>query len=162
MPARSMGWVSATGIAAAGFSLIELLTVLAVMGVMAAILTKAVSGPFGSSTRRAAGREVTAYLYRARAIAIQQSRPTRLVRTGNGLKILVDSSDILLQLGSVQDLGNAYGVTLSASPTDTIKFDPRGFAVATAQTQKIMVRRGSAVDTLCVTGLGRIAARKCS
>jgi hypothetical protein len=54
-----------------------------------------------------------------------------------------------------------YGATLSATPKDSIEFDPRGFVVLPASTPKIIVARSPTVDTLCVTGLGRITVRGC-
>ena len=146
----------------AGFTMIEMLTVMVLFGIMAAILTKPVSGAFRANARRAAKREASAYLFRARVIAVQQSRASQLVRSGNVLKIRVDSSGTMVQLGTATDLGAAYGVTvsMSSSPPDTIKFDPRGFML-TPPTPKIVVTRDAAADTICVTGLGRVTLRSC-
>ncbi len=146
----------------AGFTMVEMLTVMVLIGIMAAILTKPVSGAFRASARRTAKREASAYLFRARTIAVQQSRASQLVRNGNILKIRVDSSGTMVQLGTATDLGAAYGVTvsLSSSPPDTIKFDPRGFML-TPPTPKIVVTRDAAADTICVTGLGRVTLRSC-
>jgi len=54
--------------------MVEMLTVMVLIGIMAAILTKPVSGAFRASARRTAKREASAYLFRARTIAVQQSR----------------------------------------------------------------------------------------
>jgi Tfp pilus assembly protein FimT len=143
--------------------MIEMLIVLAVAGVMTSIMVKSVRGSWLASSRRSASREVTAYLFRARAIAIQQSRPASLVRSGNVLKIVIDSSGTPVQLGTPLDMSERYGATLSISPTtakDTVRFDPRGFANVT-QAPKLIVQIGTAADTLCVTGLGRITTRGC-
>jgi prepilin-type N-terminal cleavage/methylation domain-containing protein len=144
-----------------GFTFWELMVVLLIIGMVAAILSTRVSGISTSSKRRSARREATAYLFRARAIAIQQSRSAWLVRNGNTIKVLVDSSGTKVQLGSVADLGTAFGSTLSASPKDTIQFDPRGFAVIGASTPKLMLALSGKTDTLCVTGLGRITTSGC-
>ncbi len=146
---------------AAGFTFIEMMIVFVVLGIMLSIMVKSVRGTWVASSRRSASREVTSYLFRARAIAIQQSRTAWLVRSGNVLKIMVDSSGTPVRLGTSIDLSQRYGATLSASPKDTIQFDPRGFVANVTQTPKLIVKIGAVADTLCVTGLGRITTRSC-
>src|SRR5256885_7532284 len=58
----------------AGFTFIEMLLVFVIMGIMLSITVKSVRGTWVASSRRSASREVTSYLFRTRAIAIQQSR----------------------------------------------------------------------------------------
>ncbi len=146
---------------AAGFTFIEMMIVFVVLGIMLSIMVKSVRGTWVASSRRSGSREVTAYLFRTRAIAIQQSRTAWLVRSGNVLKIMVDSSGTPVRLGTSIDLSQRYGATLSASPKDTIQFDTRGFVANVTQTPKLIVKIGAAADTLCVTGLGRITTRSC-
>ncbi|HWC73134.1 MAG TPA: type II secretion system protein [Gemmatimonadales bacterium] len=145
----------------AGFTFIEILIVMIIAGLVYAISAKSVRGAFLAASRRAATREVTSYLFRARTIGIQQSRRTWLVRNGNTLKIVVDSAGTKVQVGTIIDMSARYNVTLSATPKDSIEFDPRGFVVVPASTPKLIVNLGTGVDTLCVTGLGRIAVRGC-
>src|SRR5438876_4236105 len=145
----------------AGFTFIEMLLVFVIIGIMLSITVKSVRGTWVASSRRSASREVTSYLFRARAIAIQQSRTAWLVRSGNVLKILVDSSGTPVQLRTSIDMAQRYGATLTASPKDTIQFDPRGFVANVTQTPKLIVKIGAVADTLCVTGLGRITTRSC-
>ncbi len=146
---------------AAGFTFIEMMIVFVVLGIMLSIMVKSVRGTWVASSRRSGSREVTAYLFRTRAIAIQQSRTAWLVRSGNVLKIMVDSSGTPVRLGTSIDLSQRYGATLSASPKDTIQFDTRGFVANVTQTPKLIVKIGAVADTLCVTGLGRITTRSC-
>jgi prepilin-type N-terminal cleavage/methylation domain-containing protein len=147
--------------ARAGFTFIEILIVIVVMGLVYSIVSKPLARSFGASARRAATREVTAYLFRARAIAVQQSRRANLVRSGNTLKIMVDSSGTPRQVGTTINVSLGYSATLTATPTDTISFDPRGFALVGVQVPKLIITRGTQADTLCVSGLGRIATRSC-
>ena len=144
-----------------GFTFIEIMIVLVIAGLVYAIAARPVRGAFGAASRRAATREVTSYLFRARAIAVQQSRRAWVVRAGNTLKIIVDSAGTKVQIGTIIDMNARYGATLSATPKDSIEFDPRGFVVLPASTPRIIVTRLPAVDTLCVTGLGRITVRGC-
>ena len=146
----------------AGFTFIEMLLVFVIIGIMLSITVKSVRGTWVASSRRSASREVTSYLFRARAIAIQQSRTAWLVRSGNVLKIMVDSSGTPVRLGTQIDMSARYGATLGApSGKDTVQFDPRGFAVYVAPAPKFTVQIGAATDTLCITGLGRITTRSC-
>src|SRR5205814_1725482 len=98
----------------AGFTFIEMLLVFVIMGLMLSITVKSVRGTWVASSRRSASREVTSYLFRARAIAIQQSRTAWLVRSGNVLKIMVDSSGTPVRLGTQIDMSARYGATLGA------------------------------------------------
>jgi type II secretory pathway pseudopilin PulG len=144
----------------AGFTMLELIIVFVVLGVLLTVSVRAVRGSWVAASRRSASRDVTAYLYRARGIAIQQSRAAWLVRSGDVLKIMVDSSGTPVQLGSQINFLQRYGATLGASPKDTVAFDQRGFAVVTTA-PKIIVALGGRTDTVCVTGLGKITTRSC-
>jgi Tfp pilus assembly protein FimT len=151
--------------AGGGFTMIEMVIVFVVVGIMTSIMVKSVRGSWLASSRRSASREVTAYLYRTRAIAVQQSRTASLVRSGDVLKIVVDSSGTPVQLGTTVNMSERYGATLSMIPADKdrVEFDPRGFVANVTQTPKLIIRigTGTAADTLCVTGLGRITTRSC-
>jgi Tfp pilus assembly protein FimT len=144
----------------AGFTMLELIIVFVVAGIMLSFMVKAVRGSWVAASRRSASRDVVSYLFRGRAIAIQQSRAAWVVRSGNVLKIMVDSSGTPVQLGTQINFSQRYGATLSASPKDTVAFDQRGFAVVTTA-PKIIVALGGRTDTVCVTGLGKITTRSC-
>ncbi len=147
---------------AAGFTLIEMFIVFIVLGVMLTFAGRAVTGTWVTRSRRSAKRDVSAYLFRGRSIAVQQSRAAWVVRTGDVLKILVDSSGTPVQLGTQIDFFKRYGAHLGASPKDTVAFDPRGFAPSAAQAPKFIVSLAGRTDTVCVTGLGRITTRSCT
>jgi prepilin-type N-terminal cleavage/methylation domain-containing protein len=144
-----------------GFTFIEIMIVMVIAGLVYAVAARPIRGAFVAASRRSASREVTSYLFRARAIGVQQSRRTWVVRSGNTLKIIVDSSGTKVQIGTIIDMNSRYGATLTATPKDSIEFDPRGFVVLPASTPKLIITRSPAADTLCVTGLGRITVRGC-
>jgi prepilin-type N-terminal cleavage/methylation domain-containing protein len=144
-----------------GFTFIEMMIVLIMMGLIYAIAVKPVKGAFVQASRRAATREVTSYLFRARTIGVQQSRRSWLIRSGNVLKVMVDSSGTLVQVGTTIDMNARYGATITALPKDSIQFDPRGFVVIPGSTPKLIVTMSPLADTLCVTGLGRITVKGC-
>ncbi len=148
----------------AGFTFIEMMIVFVVAGLLLAITVRAVRGSWVASSRHSAIRDVTAYLFRGRSIAIQQSRAAWVVKSGTTiLKIMVDSSGTPVQLGSQIDFSKRYGATLafSPSPKDDVQFDPRGFAVGVTTAPKFIIALGGRTDTVCVTGLGKITTRSC-
>ena len=144
-----------------GFTTIELIVVMVIMGVMAAAVTKPLMHTWNMSSRKAAVREAAAYLYRARAGSVQRSRTTMFVRQGNNIKILTDSSGKIVQFATPINLNARHGVTLQFT-RDTISFDPRGFTKLVTPAPRIIVSNASGADTLCITGLGTITTRKCT
>ena len=149
----------------AGFTFLELLVVLTVAGVLVALSGKALSAAYSGNARQSAVRVVATTLFQARAIAIQRSRQSWLVRSGNTIRIMADSSGVRKQVGKTVDLAARHGVTLSAVSTpagsDSISFDPRGLITGTTTSLKIIIARGAGRDTLCVSGLGNTRGRGC-
>ncbi|HEV8234852.1 MAG TPA: type II secretion system protein [Gemmatimonadaceae bacterium] len=148
-----------------GFTILELLVVFTIAGVLIAITGKGLASAFAGNSRTSAVRVAGTTLFQARAIAIQRSRQSWLVRSGNTLKILADSLGTQVQVGKTVDLSQRYGVTLgsvSVPPgNDIVSFDPRGLITGTVTAYKLTVTRGTKVDTLCVTGLGNTRSRGC-
>ena len=152
--------------ARSGFTLLELLVVCVIAGVIIAISGKGLASAYAGNSRSSATRMVSTTLFQARAVAIQRSRQSWLVRSGNTIKILGDSLGTKVQLGKTVDLAQRYNVTLGsiAAPTVTdtsISFDSRGLITGTTTSLKIIVNKGSQADTVCVTGLGNTRARGC-
>src|SRR5919198_3044058 len=73
-----------------GFTLLELLVVFTVAAVIIGISGKGLSAAFAGNSRTSAVRVVGTTLFQARAIAIQRSRQSWLVRSGNTIKIVAD------------------------------------------------------------------------
>jgi hypothetical protein len=132
------------------------------MGTLSAIFWRPMAETFDESSRHAASREVASYLIRARAGAVQRSRQTWFVRSGNTIKVITDSLGVKVAYGLPLNMSARYGVTLTATPKDSISFDPRGFTTLVTPSPKIIVKAGAKADTICVTGLGTIATRKCT
>jgi type II secretory pathway pseudopilin PulG len=149
----------------AGFTILELLVVFTVAGVIIAISGKGLSAAFAGNSRTSAVRVVGTTLFQARAIAIQRSRQSWLVRSGNTIKIVGDSSGTKVQLGTTVDLSQRYSVTLASVSTpagrDTVSFDPRGLITGTTTAYKIIITKGTKADTVCVSGLGNTRSRGC-
>jgi prepilin-type N-terminal cleavage/methylation domain-containing protein len=144
-----------------GMTLIELIIVMAIMGTLGAVFWRPMKETFDQSSRKAAAREVASYLIRARAAAVQRSRQSWFVRSGNTIKVVTDSAGIKVAYGLPLNMSQRHGVTLTASK-DSISFDPRGFTTFVSPAPRIIVTAGAAADTICVTGLGTISTRKCT
>jgi prepilin-type N-terminal cleavage/methylation domain-containing protein len=149
----------------AGFTIIELMLVLVIAGIIIAISGHGLSAAFSGNSRQSATRVAATTLFQARAVAIQRARQSWLVRSGNTIKILGDSSGTKVQLEPIVDLNQRYGVTLGSISTpsgrDTVSFDPRGLITGTTTAYKITITKGTGVDTVCVSGLGNTMARGC-
>jgi prepilin-type N-terminal cleavage/methylation domain-containing protein len=144
-----------------GMTMIELIIVMAIIGILGAVFWRPMKETFDQSSRKAAAREVASYLIRARAAAVQRSRQSWFVRSGNTIKVVTDSSGIKVAYGLPLNMSERHGVTLTASK-DSISFDPRGFTTLVTPAPKIIVKAGAFADTICVTGLGTISTRKCT
>lgn len=149
-----------------GYTLLELMVVCTIAAVLIALSGKGLSAAFAGNARISADRVVSSTLFQARAIAIQRSRQSWLVRSGNTIRILADSLGTRVQLGQTVDLSQRYGVTLGSNVTvpsgrDSVSFDPRGLITGTTTAYSIIVSKGTSADTLCVSGLGNTRARGC-
>jgi Tfp pilus assembly protein FimT len=142
-------------------TLLELIIAMAIMTTLGAIFWRPMSETFDQSSRKAAAREVASYLIPARAAAVQRSRQTWFVRTGNTIKVVTDSAGVKVVYGKALNMMERHGVTIWASK-DSISFDPRGFTTLIVPAPKITVTAGAAADTICITGLGTVSTRKCT
>lgn len=148
-----------------GFTILELVVVMTIAGIIIAITGRGIASAYAGNNRSSATRVVGSTLFQARALAIQRSRQSWLVRSGNQIKVLGDSSGVKVQLAPTVDLGARYGVTLGSASTpsgrDSVSFDPRGLMTGTTTAYAITITKGTKVDTVCVSGLGINRTRGC-
>jgi len=147
-----------------GVTVIELVVVLAIVGILSMIALPRLTSTTTTLAVRAARQEVAASLARARALAIQNGRPARFVRNGNLIAFAVDNSSGSSTIIGESDLGAGHNVTVTALPTDTIVFDPRGLLVQSTLSgvPKIVVTRQGVSDSVCVLGRGKISETQCT
>lgn len=148
-----------------GFTILELVVVMTIAGIIIAITGRGIASAYAGNSRSSATRVVGTTLFQARALAIQRSRQSWLVRSGDQIKVLGDSLGTKVQLAPTVDLGQRYGVTLGSvsvpAGRDSVSFDPRGLITGTTTAYKITITKGTMVDTVCVSGLGNTLARGC-
>jgi prepilin-type N-terminal cleavage/methylation domain-containing protein len=146
---------------AAGFSAIELVTTLAIMGVMSSFAYPRLHAVSTAASVRSAKLAAVAYLERTRAAAVQHGREARFVRVGDAVQITVDSNGTQVVLAAPRDFYAEHQVHL-VMMRDTIAYDPRGFAIGLNNLVVVRLNREDVTDSVCVTRLGKIAGRKCS
>jgi prepilin-type N-terminal cleavage/methylation domain-containing protein len=148
--------------ARSAFTFIEVLVVMTMMGLMIAIATQPVREALRGEERRAAKQKVAAVLQKTRAAAVRRGSSAFFVRSGNVIRVYVDSARTLVQVGGPIDLYQQHKVTIAATPRDTVEFDPRGFAKGITTTERLIVVRDGRPDTVCIKGMGAIATRGCA
>jgi prepilin-type N-terminal cleavage/methylation domain-containing protein len=147
-----------------GFTLMEMLTVLAITGVLLAVAYPRFGHATASMSVRSSKQEIAAYMAQARAAAIANGRAASFVRSGNIILVALDNGTTLSTYASAQDLNQAFGVTLSnpaGTTTDTVRFDPRGLTV-TQNLVQITVTKAAKRDSVCVVGFGKITTTGCT
>ncbi len=147
----------------AGFTVVELLIVMTVMGLVTAITFPRVNGARTSAALHAARVQFVASLVTARQAAVRFGRPAQLRRSGNSIEVRADTSGTgaFVSLAHPVPLDSQFSVTLSAT-VDSIVFGPRGLASNLSSSgARFALARGSAQDSVCLTRLGELAPRGC-
>jgi len=137
----------------AGFSLVEALIVVAVLGLLLAITTPKIRDASIRSNVRGARGAVANLYARARVTAIQTRKITTLRFNGNSAVITVPGVGKLDTIGAVMNLNNEYGVTLTTTGDITVL--PTGMVNATVP-KKVMVSKSGKSDSLMIMGYGRM------
>ena len=143
-----------------GFTLIEIIVVLGLIGLLAAVAFRSLGPSFTAQQVRSARDQVASMHAKARANAIRRGSVTTLHLTSGNLMItsrepLTGNPDTI---GAVYDVVAKYGVsfTMVSSPTrDSLVFDSRGIGTETSPTD-IIVSRSGYTDTVTVSAVGRI------
>lgn len=136
----------------------ELMVVLAVIGIMLAVVLPYLRNATGKTAARGAADAVVALHARARMAAIQRGRTAKLVIPAGTNKALVVATKVtstgIDTLGNVLDLAGQFGVTVT-STSDTIAFSPRGIGNMGSSITIIISKSGFS-DTLVVSRGGRL------
>lgn len=148
-----------------GFTMIELLVTLGVVAVLMVIGFPKVREALVKSQVRAARSSVMTLYNGARARAVRDGRSmtlhvntTSTWVTGQPRKVDATTQPCKCDtVGVVQNLATIYGVALNASP-DSFRVDARGLGVqAFTNGTQVIVTRGSARDSVLISGYGRVS-----
>ncbi|MFI5228159.1 MAG: Tfp pilus assembly protein FimT/FimU [Gemmatimonadales bacterium] len=137
--------------APSGYSLLELVIVMMMIGVLLAIALPRTASLRDRSSVRAAMTDLSA--------AFSLARRTALSRRAL-VSVVLDTAARTVEVRSAGDrlwrrtLGESYGIVLG-SDRDSAVYDPRGFGYGVSNLS-VIVRRGEMVDTLTMSRLGRV------
>jgi prepilin-type N-terminal cleavage/methylation domain-containing protein len=144
-----------------GFTILELLTVIMIIGVVVAIATPKMGKINRTADLRSSRDHLAAHIATARHIAIQRSVTTRMQRSGNmvWVETLTPAGATLAR--DTLDLYAMFGTSIT-SPVTQIRFDPRGFSTGGAPRKFVLKSGADLKDSVCVTGMGVIMKKGCA
>ena len=145
----------------AGFSLIETMVVLVIMGIAMAISLPKFAAMRDRMSVRSAKQQFASYLATARAAAIRQGQSGQFHANNNTIWSNVNQPDgSNINVSRAVSLKTARGVTVtlngSAPSQDSIQFDSRGLSITGGAHTYLFTRNGFK-DSICVSRLGLIA-----
>ena len=154
----------------AGYSLIELMVVVASLAIVFAIALPQLSAIRASSTLRAGRQQLAAAFSSARAAALQKGKTSTLNLDGSAATVTVQSGLAGTEVrvfGPVR-LDSALGITLEplGDAPRTVNYNGRGMMtnVMTEDEEvfRYRLRYGTKTDTLCISTAGLILSKHCS
>lgn len=137
-----------------GFTIAELMIVVLIIGIAAAMAAPRVEGMIRASSLTGALNQVAADLQLARVRAIRSGRPVALQVAEGGTAYTVVEEGVP-PVKTVRFTRDYPGVVLSPAPT-TVGFDSRGMLRSSSERVLVGTYRGGRADTLRVSGIGRI------
>jgi prepilin-type N-terminal cleavage/methylation domain-containing protein len=144
-----------------GFTLIEIATALTIVSLLVLIGLPKFNEAMARQNVRGARTMLVNMVAKARAAATQGNRLTRLVVQGNRAWIVATPRATALAgstfdtLGPVENLNTRYGITLTATNADSIRFDPRGMSWGGIVDTMRMTKSGH-TDWMAIDAMGRV------
>jgi prepilin-type N-terminal cleavage/methylation domain-containing protein len=141
----------------AGFTVIELLWVIVLMGLMAALGIPRIRDAVQKQNVRGARVAAVAHVVKARNAAVQRGCPATVHLRSSGAVWVTACRTAgagLDTLGGMDDLHERYGITLYSS-RDSVLFDPRGLSLGN-QSATIVLTNTVATDTVTINAVGRV------
>jgi type II secretion system protein H len=111
-----------------GFSLMELIVVIAIVGIMASIAIPAFSSWRDKSAARGAAQSLLVHLKQARTLALAENRSVSITFTSTSYTFDADTSGSCGPCRNEQVSFGQFSNNLSISPTTTRTFSSRGTA----------------------------------
>src|SRR5687768_4980584 len=138
-----------------GFTMIEVLLVVTIVGVSSMIVLPKLAGTLEKTNARSARDRLASMFAIARATATMTGQNVYLKAKGDSAWVVRGTANVVVQPVNFMD---SYGVNLT-SPIDSIAYGPRGLATNLASTKVYTLRRNEFKDSICVNMLGQVAKR---
>jgi prepilin-type N-terminal cleavage/methylation domain-containing protein len=141
------------------FTVIELLTVLVIMGIVAAFALPKMGNMADRSQLRSAKDGISSRLAAARAAAIASGRTSTFYLQGDSMRVTVLNNGTEVERGSTVNLYRNFKVSMLSGNVSFV-FDGRGMTKGSAAVIKF--QRNSIVDSICVSAIGLINRHGCA
>lgn len=144
-----------------GFTLMEIMMVIAIIGVIMAISAPRIASVRDRTYLRAARDEIASALATARSAAVQKGVTANFFATRDSVQVKLGTGQQIMAVRPLLDLYNAKLTVVNAVDT-LISYDTRGLATRTstsAATYRVTV--GSLSDSVCVSRLGLVTKLGC-
>ena len=154
-----------------GFTMVELLLVITMVGAVVAIAMPKMRGFRDTSAVRSARLELTAAIEAARAASIQRGRAARVRIVDDSILVTVDTGAVgagassrYTVLGPKSLRAEHAVIVTGKTASDTgIAFDSRGLASPRlAGTAVFVLQRNATRDSVCVSRLGMLLPARCA
>lgn len=141
-----------------GFSLIEIVIVLVLIGIMISLVVPSLSRYIDRNRTRRALDEVAADVMYARVLAIREGRPTQITFTsGSGVYQIRSDPAGTNQLVKQVNLANEYlGAQFPSGGMANLSFNSRGLLTGATSDQYLKVIRGNTRDSAFISPVGRV------
>src|SRR5881409_2521321 len=144
-----------------GFTFVEILIVMIIIGLIAALGIPRIRSALQSQNVRSARAAVGTMVAKARAAAVQRScRATLQLRSAGTAWVTackttaIGATGALDTLGGVENVAGRWNLTMSET-RDSVRFDPRGLNVD-YQTTVVRFVSGSIRDSVIINQLGKV------
>jgi len=138
--------------------MVELMIAVLLMGIITAIGAPKLGSIRDRASVRSATQQIGAYVATARAAAIRRGLRANFKTRADTMWVEIQQPGVPETIVPRIPLFETFRVTVTSSG-DSIVFDARGFALNLAGTQKFVVTRAAARDSICVTRLGMVSPR---
>ena len=141
------------------FTVIELLTVLVIMGIVAAFALPKMGNVTDRAQLRSAKDGISSRLAAARSAAIASGRTSTFYLQGDSMRVTMTTNGAEVQKGATVNLYRNFKVNVLSGNVSFV-FDGRGMTRGNAAV--IRFQRNTLIDSICVSQIGLINRHGCA